>query len=185
MLSISKLTRDNNCVANFSPSMCQFQDLLSGKKIGSVRAYEGLYFLENSESKSLQAHVLGVSFISVSSNKEIMLWHHRLGHPSFSYLKFLLPALFKNKNTASFTCDIYQFAKHTRVPFSPKPYTPSMPFSLIHSDIWGPSRVTTLNGKRWYITFIDDHTQVTWVYLLKDKSKTSQIFQTFHKMVQT
>ena len=185
LLSISKLTRDNNCVAIFHPSTCYFQDLSSGRTIGSARVHKGLYYLEDIENESQQAFAYGVSLVSVSSNREIMLWHHRLGHPNFLYLKHLLRPLFKNKSTVSFHCDICQYAKHTRVPFSPKPYIPSIPFALIHSDIWGPSRITTMNGKRWFVTFIDDHTRTTWVYLLREKSETCQVFQNFNNMIQT
>ena len=135
LLSISKITHDNNCVAHFHSSMCQFQDLSSGRTIGSARIHEGLYYLNNTEYEGQQAFVSGVASVSISSAREIMLWHHRLGHPNFSYLKRLLPSLFKHEDSVSFTCDICQFAKHTWVPFSPKPYTPSMSFTLIHSDI--------------------------------------------------
>lgn len=114
-----------------------------------------------------------------------MLWHHRLGHPSYSYLKCLFPSLFDNKNSIPFDCEICQLAKHTRTSFPPKTYSPTTPFSLIHSDIWGPSKITTSNGKKWFITFIDDHTRTTWVYLLHEKFEACQIFQTFHKMIQT
>ena len=49
MLSIIKITHDNNCVANFHSSMCQFQDLSSGRMISSARIHKGLYYLENLE----------------------------------------------------------------------------------------------------------------------------------------
>ena len=166
LLSISKLNHYNNRVANFRSSMCHFQDLSLGRMIDSARVHEGLYFLEDTENERRQAFVTGISPIFVSNDKEIMLWHHRLGHPNFSYLKHFLPSSFKNKTLVSLNCDIYQFAKHTRVPFSPKPYIPSSPFSLIHSDFWGPSKVTTMNEKRWFVAFIDDHTRITWVYPL-------------------
>ena len=42
LLSISKLTRDLNCVVKFFPNFCVFQDLVSGKRIGSARMYAGL-----------------------------------------------------------------------------------------------------------------------------------------------
>ncbi|KAA0051110.1 reverse transcriptase [Cucumis melo var. makuwa] len=32
--------------------------------------------------------------------------------------------------------------------------------------------VTTSSGKWWFVTFIDDHTRLTWVYLITDKSET-------------
>ena len=64
-------------------------------------------------------------------------------------------------------------------------YMPSKPFSLIHSDIWGPSRVRNISGTRWFITFIDDHTRNTWIYLLKEKSEATSSFKTFNSMIKT
>ena len=114
-----------------------------------------------------------------------MLWQHRLGHPSFPYLKQLFPSLFIDKNVNSFVCEICQFAKHTRVSYPIQPYKPSNPFTLIHSDIWGPSQVNNVAGARWFITFIDDHTCICWVLLLKDKSETTTIFQKFYQIIIT
>ena len=101
------------------------------------------------------------------------------------YLKKLFPSLFVNKDVHSFACETCQFAKQTRVPYPLQPYKIFKPFSLIHSDIWGPSRINNISGVRWFITFIDDHTRVSWVFLLKEKSNATNIFQNFHKMVET
>ena len=76
-------------------------------------------------------------------------------------------------------------AKHTHVFYPIQPYKPSDPFTLIHSGIWGPSRVNNVSGARWFITFIDDHTRICWVFLLKDKSETATVFQKFYQMVIT
>jgi IS30 family transposase len=35
------------------------------------------------------------------------------------------------------------------------------------------------------VTFIDDHTRLSWVYLIKEKSKVEIIFKNFYTMVQT
>lgn len=78
-----------------------------------------------------------------------------------------------------------QFAKHQRTSFPQSKYQPSKPFSIIHSDLWGPSRVLTRNHKKWFVTFIDDHTRVCWVYLLKEKTEVRNVFQNFHSMIQT
>ncbi|RVW24940.1 hypothetical protein CK203_079530 [Vitis vinifera] len=43
LLSISKLARDLQCVAKFYPNSCVFQDLKSGKMIGSAELCSGLY----------------------------------------------------------------------------------------------------------------------------------------------
>jgi len=56
---------------------------------------------------------------------------------------------------------------------------------VIHSDVWGPSKVTTFGGSRWFVTFIDDCTRMTWVCLMKSKSEVNLLFQNFYKMVRT
>ena len=114
-----------------------------------------------------------------------MLWHYRLDHPNFSYIEKLFPRLFINKKFRSYQCEIYQLAKHTRHVCSSLQYKPSHPFSVIHSDIWGLSRVKNINGARWFVTFIDDHTRTTWTFLMKEKSETATIFQFFHTMIST
>ena len=56
---------------------------------------------------------------------------------------------------------------------------------MIHSDIWGPSRIKNVTGTRWFVSFIDDHTRLTWVFLMKEKSETGQNFKNFKNMIQT
>ncbi|PKA63396.1 Retrovirus-related Pol polyprotein from transposon TNT 1-94 [Apostasia shenzhenica] len=112
-----------------------------------------------------------------------MLWHIRLGHPSFLYMKRLYPSLFINQDANSFHCDICQLAKHTRSTYIPRPYTPSRPFHLVHSDIWGPTRIPNITGARWFLLFVDDHTRLSWTFLMKEKSETSYIFRMFYNMI--
>ena len=103
-----------------------------------------------------QAQALSGEFVSDSVSNQILLWHNRLGHPNFSYLQKLFLTLFKNKVINSFRYETCQFAKHTKVPYPIQSYKPSKPFSLIHNDIWGPSRVNNIISAKWFITFIDD-----------------------------
>jgi hypothetical protein len=58
-------------------------------------------------------------------------------------------------------------------------------FVLVHTDLWGLSRVVSLFGYRWFVSFIDDFFRTTWIYLLKDKSDVFSMFHMFYKMVQT
>ncbi|CAN1150187.1 Copia protein [Linum perenne] len=110
--------------------------------------------------------------------------HHRLGHPSFLYLKHLFPNIFNNVKLSDLRCDSCQFAKIQRTTFGSQNYKPSRPFYLIHSDVWGPSRIPSRSGQRWFVTFIDDHTRVSWVFLLKHKSEVAQTFKMFYHYVQ-
>jgi hypothetical protein len=56
------------------------------------------------------------------------------------------------------------------------------PLELFHIDLCGPMQTLSLNGNVYFITFIDDFSQKTWVYLLKQKSEDSDIFKRFKVM---
>ncbi|KAK3012704.1 hypothetical protein RJ639_009860 [Escallonia herrerae] len=43
---------------------------------------------------------------------------------------------------------------------------------------------TNNSGARWFVSFVDDHIRVTWVFLMKDKSEAGSIFKSFHSMIQ-
>lgn len=117
--------------------------------------------------------------------KKIWLWHRRLGHVSFGYLRKLLPSLFHNVKDSEFKCSVCILAKSHRVPYPLSLNKSMIPFALIHSDVWGPSPVTTYAGIRWFVTFVDDCTRMTWLYVMKHKSDVGPIFRVFHKMIQT
>lgn len=38
--------------------------------------------------------------------------------------------------------------------------------------------------KKWFVTFIDDHTRVSWVYLLEKKSEVEKCFKDFFLMIE-
>ncbi|KAK1589571.1 hypothetical protein Q3G72_035375 [Acer saccharum] len=72
-----------------------FKDLDSGRTIGSVDECEGLYLLRVNASLGKQTQNAScVSFsptVGSNTDSEIMLWHYRLGHPSFMQLEKLFP----------------------------------------------------------------------------------------------
>lgn len=55
---------------------------------------------------------------------------------------------------------------------------------LIHSDLCEMDGTLTRNGKRYFITFIDDHSNFTKVYLLAHKSEAINMFKTYVAEVQ-
>ena len=58
-------------------------------------------------------------------------------------------------------------------------------FDLIHSDVWGPSPISTPGGSRYFIIFVDDFSLYTWIYLFKNRSELYQIYRDFTKMIET
>jgi len=134
LLSVSKLSKDSNCRVTFFESHCEFQDQNSGMMIGRARMLEGLYYFDEVPVSNKKAQSFN-STSSISVREKIMLWHYRLGHPSFLYLKHLFPKLFKGIDCSSFHCESCIFAKFHRSTYLPKPYQASKPFYLIHSDV--------------------------------------------------
>ncbi|WP_416514659.1 integrase catalytic domain-containing protein, partial [Klebsiella pneumoniae] len=55
---------------------------------------------------------------------------------------------------------------------------------MIHSDVWGPAPIMSLDGYKYYVSFIDDFTKTTWIYFMKNKTEVLSHFQTFLKMIQ-
>ena len=68
------------------------------------------------------------------------LWHRRLGHASFGYMKKLFPSLFANVDVSSFKCDVCELAKSHRASFPLSLNKSPVPFIIIHSEVWGPSK---------------------------------------------
>ena len=108
-----------------------------------------------------------------------------MGHASFGYLNKLFPSLFVKFDVSSFRCDVCELAKSHRASFPLSLNKSPVPFMVIHYDVWGPSKVTTFGGSRWFVTFIDDCTRMNWLCLMKSKSEVNLLFQFFYKMVRT
>lgn len=51
--------------------------------------------------------------------------------------------------------------------------------NLMHSDIYSPLSHTSNDNKHYFIRFIDDYSQNTWVCFLKEKFKTFKTFKKF------
>ena len=58
------------------------------------------------------------------------------------------------------------------------------PLSLIHSDVCWKMNVKSLGGAEYFVTFIDDKTHFTWVYVIKHKDEVFQKFCEWKVMVE-
>lgn len=58
-------------------------------------------------------------------------------------------------------------------------------FELLHINIWGPFSVPSIEGYKYFLTIVDDHTRVTWIYLLRTKDEVLRVFSEFIAMVET
>ena len=59
------------------------------------------------------------------------------------------------------------------------------PFELVHTDVWDPCRTASTLGFQYFVTFIDDYSRCTWLFLMKNRAKLFSIFQKFYAEIQT
>lgn len=123
------------------------------------------------------------SAYSFQSTSDFWLQHCHLGHPSISSMQSMFPTFLRNLDVSNLHCDVCEFSKHHRVSYPVNNKLSSIPFTLIHLDVWGPSRIPNCFGARWFITFIDNCNRMTWVYLLKNNAAISSILPIFYKMI--
>ena len=55
---------------------------------------------------------------------------------------------------------------------------------LIHSDVAVPMAIKSINGYRYFLTFIDDCSRHCWIYFMKLKSEVFETFKIFKAMVE-
>jgi len=88
-------------------------------------------------------------------NETSWLWHCRLSHASIYLLSKLckkdlvrdLPKLSFKKDKI---CDACQFGKQVKTSFKPKGFIlTTRPLELLHMDLFGPTRTSSLGGKRY------------------------------------
>ncbi|RVW72367.1 Retrovirus-related Pol polyprotein from transposon RE2 [Vitis vinifera] len=172
LISISKITRTLNCSITFSDKFVTLQDRSTGKTIGIGRESQGLYHLTSDSSPA----------VCISTDAPLLI-HNRLGHPSLSKFQKMVPRF---STLSSLPCESCQLGKHTRVSF-PKRLNnrAKSPFELVHTDVWGPCRTASTLGFQYFVTFIDDYSRCTWLFLMKNRAELFSIFQKFYTEIQT
>jgi len=85
---------------------------------------------------------------------------------------------------STLSCESCQLGKHIRSSF-PRTVSQraSSPFAFVHSDIWGPSRIKSNLGFQYFVTFIDDYSRCTWIFLMKNRYELFSIFQIFYNEI--
>ena len=102
-----------------------------------------------------------------------LLWHAIFGHLNYGILRLLkkngvtgLPTIPRKLKQ----CDACILGKHSKQPFHDSQIRAHRKIELIYSDLCGPMPVSSTNGNKYMMTFIDDYTRMCWVYLMKNKS---------------
>nr|XP_009783139.1 PREDICTED: uncharacterized protein LOC104231782 [Nicotiana sylvestris]XP_016462976.1 PREDICTED: uncharacterized protein LOC107786055 [Nicotiana tabacum] len=131
-------------------------ELFSGtvKEIG--REDSGLYILSRQKLPGNKAISLNTKETEISkevSSNDMDLWHRKLGHVSTTVLKKLLSANAQDISARLDLCTTCPCAKQTRNPFPISSIRTSIIFELVHMDLWGPYRISIVDGNRLFLTF--------------------------------
>ncbi|PWA93616.1 hypothetical protein CTI12_AA069020 [Artemisia annua] len=175
LISVSQLLKGTNCSLILTATMCIFQDQDQRIALGSL--CNGLYLLDKPPS-----HPSTHSAFTITSNQH--LWHSRLGHSSPTVLKQITSLSDSFSCNSNFHCTICPLAKHHSLPFNESLSYANSLFELIHIDVWGPYRHTTINKCKYFLTIVDDHSRATWTYLMPSKQHAISNIKAFYFYIQ-
>jgi hypothetical protein len=149
-----------------------------GWTIGGGREANGLYLFDTGSLSAAFVSEYSLSE-SVNNKERVRLWYTRLGHASLKCQQLLFPMKWSFSSDFDFQCETCKLSKHCRSTFPLNNNRSESPFYLIHSDVWGPAQVVSIFGFRYSLSFIDDCTRYTWIYLLKSRDEVSSIVKIF------
>jgi hypothetical protein len=179
LVSIHRLTLDNNVFVEFHPWYFYVKDRETKRVLLKGRCTKGLYpLVSSSSSKNKQV---------LSATKPLATrWHDRLGHPSFKVVQrvlrnYELPC--SNKISIESVCDSCQRTKSHQLPYVRSTSVSTVPLELVFSNVWGKAP-TSSGGFSYYVSFIYDFSKFSWIYLIKKKPEVFEVFQKFQNLVE-
>ena len=96
----------------------------------------------------------------------MLTYVHKLKNIQSNGLVIGLP-IFKDKNML-YICEACQFGKQVRFSFNKESVRSTYALQLIHTNVRGPTKETSIGGNRYSVKFIDDFTRKVWIYFMKN-----------------
>lgn len=82
-------------------------------------------------------------------------------------------------------CNVCPLAKQTRLSFPDRNIFSTKIFDIVHMDVWGPFKVPTVTGVRYFLTIVDDFSRSTWTVLMSAKSEVTDNLINLYQMIKT
>lgn len=168
--------------------------------IGHTRVQRGLYLLQcylddgkfkktfENQLVSLLSKNFDSSFVSCNTTSvshcnsalsTFDLWHFRLGHVSFDKIKQIAKQCTNVNCVENLFCHVYPLAKQKRLPFPTHVKSTNVAVDLIHTDIWGLYKTSSVDGYHYFLAIVDEFTRFAWVFLIKFKYEVANILTFF------
>ena len=179
LLSVSKMAEAGKRV-NFYNTRCLVTD--QKERVIAIASKKGnLYYLNC-------VNVHHPPCVYVAENESV--WHRRYGHLGEKYLQ----QLEKDKLVNGFNYDVTKSTELCEPCVQGKLHNSKFPstgrkravrpLELVHSDVCGKLKNKSLSGAEYFLSFIDDNTHFTWVYMLKKKDEVFRKFREWKAMVE-
>ena len=179
LLSVSKASSAGK-VTKFDKSGCEI--LNEEKKVIAFATRVGnLYHLEYCGKPQS---------VNVTDKKsQEMLWHRRYGHLGEQNLKRIARERLVKRFNYDVSkqidfCETCISGKHNRTPFASSTTQTTEVLELVHSDVCGKMQEKSLGGGEYFLTFTDDKSRYTWIYILKKKDQVFDCFLTWKALVE-
>jgi Pol polyprotein, beta-barrel domain/Integrase core domain/GAG-pre-integrase domain len=183
LVSIGRLD-DAGFAITFADGKCVIREQ-GGRPVGTVpKAGHGLYCVSHEHD-------------TANSAEDVLTldqFHRQMGHISPETIKRLVTKGFVTgvkletlPTGEPFFCESCVYAKATCKPV-PKVREGNRASAFgdeVHSDLWGPAPVPTKAGKRYYVTFTDDMSRLTHLYLLRTKDEALGAYKVYDTWVGT
>lgn len=138
------------------------------KIIASATRFGNLYYLEYCKEEKL----------NVAEKGNEMLWHRRYGHIGEQNLASdkLVEQFDYNISRSIGFCESCIGGKQHRTPFDSSTRQTGDLLELVHSDVCGKISERSIGGAQYFLTFTDDKSRYSWVYILKTKDQVFEYF---------
>ena len=111
--------------------------------------------------------------------------HARLGHGYVSKLCNIPGFEFASNDKIELLCEACELAKFHRYPFADGISSAFTASELVHMGLWGPYKILKIGKKRYLLTISNNHTKITWVYLLQNKVQVPNCEKNFVAYIKT
>lgn len=163
---------------------------------GGVQIYHDGKMVIKGESLN---NLIGIKFVldkhafnTISSSNRVVnnnyeLWHQRLGHIGRTkFMEIKNKSMFSDINRLNnikpndIFCESCIHGKQACLPFNKsKSKIVKRPLFNVHSDVCGPITPTTLDGKNYFVIFVDEYTHYCATYLIAHKSDVFAAFRDY------
>ena len=175
LISVSSIGKTNDMITVFCESGCEVKTT-DGKVVATGTRRGKLYYLDCVDGNHEVVNIKETACTTVDD------WHRRYGHLSETSLRKLSNEGlvdgfdFDTSRKLSF-CEACVEGKQHRTKFNTSTSRCNEILGLIHSDVCGKVDPSSLGGAQYFLTFIDDCSRYTWVYVLKSKDEVFEKFK--------